>query len=315
MSRQVKVSVVMLTYNHAKYIEQAILGVLQQETSFHFELIVGNDGSSDETDRIIKRLIRENKNKLCEIVYVSHEHNVGMGKNADSVFSRAKGQYIAFCEGDDFWQEKAKVQRQVDIMEANLAATICFHAVNIVDEKNKVLQEQRWDEEIEPSFEALFIHNFIQTPSVMYRNIFNTLMLDWMMDLGAGDWIMHLRHAEKGKIVYINQVMASYRVHAGGVWSQANVTVKRLKWIAVVDAVINNLFPQYEYGLNYTKKNCLFALSTSHFFSGHLILAGKYLCRALSLKTDPPMSFWVLIKIASNKLRKEFLKTIDKIHA
>lgn len=308
MLDQIKVSVCMITYNHGKYLEQAILGVLQQETTFRFELIIGNDCSTDTTDQIVKKLIKENPNTQCEIVYISHAKNVGSALNAESVFGRARGQYMALCEGDDFWHDNTKLQQQVDVMDKNPSATICFHAISMVNSDGHRLSEQRLAEGIKPSFKELFKDNFIHTPSVMYRIIFDPLLLDWMRDLVVGDWITHLRHAEKGEIIYIDKVMASYRFHGGGVWSMIDGNARKLRWIKVVEAVIENLFPQHELGLNYTKKNCLLALSASHFRSFQIVPAFKYLYQALTLKTDPPMTLTFLVKRVLRKIQREFLK-------
>lgn len=311
MSDQIKVSVFMLAYNHDKYIEQAILSVIAQETTFTFELIIGNDSSIDQTDSVIRRLIQSNQNKKCEIVYVFHEKNIGANYNAASVFNMVRGQYMAFCEADDFWLDNKKLQLQVETLEQNQSATVCFHAVNIVDGSGRFTSEYRLEKGFQPTFRRLIQNNFIHTPSVMYRVMFKPLKLDWMMSLTGGDWISHLRHAEKGEIIYIDKVMASYRVHDGGVWSMVDESRKRLKWIQLVDAVIKNLLPQYEAGLNYSKKHCLLVLSADHFRSLQIVSGFKYLYQAVVLKTDPPMTIMTIMKRVINK----FLKNIKRANA
>jgi glycosyltransferase involved in cell wall biosynthesis len=304
MSDHIKVSVCMITYNHGQYLEQAILGVLRQKTAFKFELIVGNDCSPDNTDQLVKKLIKTNANPKCEIVYISHEKNVGSALNAESVFDSARGQYMALCEGDDFWQDTAKLQQQVDAMENNPAATVCFHAVTVVNSTGEPISESRLSPGIQPSFKALLKENFIHTPSVMYRILFKPISLVWMRGLIVGDWILHLRHAEKGDVIYINKVMASYRMHSGGLWSMINENARLLKWITVVDAVTVHLFPQQALGLNYTKKNCLFTLSANHFKAFQLSAGFKYLYQALVLKTDPPMTLVSILKRLLKRLIK-----------
>jgi glycosyltransferase involved in cell wall biosynthesis len=315
MQNQIKVSVCMITYNHDKYIEKAIASVLAQKTSFKFELIIGNDASPDTTDLIVKKMIRENKNELCEIVYVLHEKNVGMGRNSSSIFDKARGQYMALCEGDDFWSDPLKLQKQVEALTRTPSATLCFHAVSVVDGQGAHLYDQHLSPEIVPSFKALMQGNIMHTPSVMYRIMFRPLILDWMIGLPVGDWITHLRHAERGEIIYLDQVMATYRIHAGGVWSMIDERARALKWIEVVDAVIENLFPQFRHGLNYTKKVCLLKLSVSHLKSFQIAKAFDYLVEALRLKTDPSMNLMFFAKKILGKLKKIFLKIFSRARA
>ena len=112
------VSVVMITYGHEKYIEEAIQGVLMQECDFEIELIVANDLSPDYTDRVVKRIIAEHPKGSC-IKYTCHEHNLGMISNFNWSLNQTTGTYIAICEGDDYWTDPLKLQKQVDFLEKN----------------------------------------------------------------------------------------------------------------------------------------------------------------------------------------------------
>ncbi len=112
------VSVKMITYNHAPYIAQAIEGVLQQKTNFHFELVIGEDCSTDGT----REIVFEYKKKYPDIIRViTSEQNVGMKKNGYRTMKACRGKYIAFCEGDDYWHHTEKLQKQVDYLETHPA--------------------------------------------------------------------------------------------------------------------------------------------------------------------------------------------------
>ena len=106
----------MITYNHEKYIEEAILGVLRQETEFDIELIVSNDDSPDDTDKIIRRIIKEHPKAFC-IRYIKHNENIGAMPNSLHNLKLCTGRYIALCEGDDCWTDSKKLQIQIEAMQ------------------------------------------------------------------------------------------------------------------------------------------------------------------------------------------------------
>ena len=121
--KDIKVSVCMATYNHQKYIKQAIEGILMQKTDFEFELLISNDFSTDSTSQIINEIIINNPNGF-RIVFYEQEYNLGMHLNGDFLLKKAQGKYIAICEGDDFWTNPNKLQIQFDYLEQNINQSI-----------------------------------------------------------------------------------------------------------------------------------------------------------------------------------------------
>lgn len=117
-NQEVIVSVSMITYNHELYLNQAIEGVLMQQTNFMFELIIADDNSPDRTESIIKHYI-DNHPQGYLIKYFRHENNLGMNENVLFALNRSKGKYIATCDGDDYWIDPYKLQKQVDFLEEN----------------------------------------------------------------------------------------------------------------------------------------------------------------------------------------------------
>lgn len=131
------VSVVMLVYNHEKWLRQAIESILMQETYFSYELIIGEDCSTDNSRSIVKEY---EKLYPSIIVPIFNEKNLGMTRNAENVWSRAQGKYVACCEGDDYWIDPHKLQKQVDFLENNSEYSAIFHSSKIVDEDNREIQ-------------------------------------------------------------------------------------------------------------------------------------------------------------------------------
>lgn len=113
------VSVDMITYMHEAYIEQAIEGVLMQKTNFEFELVIADDCSPDNTSVIISEIINTHL-KGYRIKYFHHEKNLGMKANSIFALEQCKGKYIAVCEGDDYWTDPLKLQKQVDVLEEKI---------------------------------------------------------------------------------------------------------------------------------------------------------------------------------------------------
>src|ERR1700683_5373651 len=131
MKKAPLVSVHMVTYNHEKYIAQAIESVLLQKTKFDFELVIGEDFSDDNTRNIIKTFVLNNPGKINALL---HPYNLGLDGKNNSVetLKNCNGKYVALCEGDDFWTDPYKLQKQIDFLEENTDFSICFHNSKIL---------------------------------------------------------------------------------------------------------------------------------------------------------------------------------------
>lgn len=211
------VSICCITYNHEKYIAEAIDGFLMQETTFPFEILIGEDCSTDGTMEIINIY----KNLYPNLIKViTGDTNLGMQKNFTRIFEACGGRYIALCEGDDFWTSPHKLQRQIDFLENNSDYAICCHkSENYHQENNTVLNYfPAIEYEKDLTIYDLFQANIANTCTFVYRNQ-NIKIPLFFENFSLGDWPLHMLHAEYGKIKYLPQSMARYRVHSGGIWS------------------------------------------------------------------------------------------------
>jgi glycosyltransferase involved in cell wall biosynthesis len=209
-----KVSVVTITYNHAAYIAQALESILTQETDFPFEVIVADDCSTDSTPSIIREFAERHPDV---VVPVLRPENIGIHANFVSAAALARGDYVALCEGDDYWTDVHKLQRQSDVLDSRPDVYLCAHPVMQVWEGGEK-PDSVWpdeDERADTSFRALLRSNFVPTNSTLSRRLPDYTTLPDIMPL---DWYLHMRHARGHDVVVLDDVMGVYRRHPGGVW-------------------------------------------------------------------------------------------------
>jgi glycosyltransferase involved in cell wall biosynthesis/tetratricopeptide (TPR) repeat protein len=269
----IKVSIVCITYNHEKYISQALEGFVMQQTNFKFEVIIGDDCSTDKTPDIIQKYVDRYPDLF---VFVRRTQNLGVRKNFLDLHRRVRGQYVALNEGDDYWTNPMKLQIQVDYLDSHPECAVCFHPVLVIDEDEPKKQEifpliDQHLAGIKFNAEHLLRRNFIQTNSVMYRWQFHDLEDEGFTSyLQPGDWYNHLLHAQYGQIHMLEKVMSVYRKHPGGIWSTAKDHIARLRrWgnehIHFFRIVNHNLGHRYHFHLLFSMTNMFIDLAKEYF--------------------------------------------------
>ncbi|WP_370899356.1 glycosyltransferase family 2 protein [Chryseobacterium gossypii] len=223
------VSVVMITYGHEKYIEESINGVLSQIFNSDIELIISDDCSPDNTENVVKNIMENHPNGHW-IKYIRHEENLGAIPNFTWAISQAKGRYIAICEGDDYWTDPLKLQKQVDFLENNPDYSLIFHKIKELTTRTEKFTYPNPDSEETYTIEDLSKENFIITVSVVFRKHMDTLP-EWLKYSPIGDYPLHMLNASFGLIKYFPEEMAVYRV-GSGMWSTQNK----------VDQIVNTMF-------------------------------------------------------------------------
>jgi glycosyltransferase involved in cell wall biosynthesis len=228
------VSVVMITYGHEKYIQQAIESILIQQCNFEIELIISNDCSPDNSDAVINDIIR-NHPKSNLIQYHNHVKNIGMMNNFVFALQQAKGTYIAICEGDDYWIDSLKLQKQVDYLEENADCSLCFHPsihLNDANHEHYFIYKPVTipiDHKFVMKDAVLGGGSFITTNSMFFHQQYITILPDWFLKAPIGDLPLMLLLATKGKIGYINEVMSTYRLMSNNSWSATLQDAKKKK--------------------------------------------------------------------------------------
>lgn len=215
-------TVLTLTRDHEKYIGSCIDSVLTQKTTFPVRHVIVDDVSTDGTRPILERYARKHPS-ICP-VFMAKGRSVG--DNVRALFSRCSSTYAALCDGDDYFSDNEKLQRQVDFLEANPDCSICFHPVIVHFENRTHVDFIFPPPKMLPRsmgkryyLADLAKGNFIQTNSVVYRWRFREGVPDWFRgDICPGDWYWHMLHAETGKIGFMPRIMSVYRRHGSAMY-------------------------------------------------------------------------------------------------
>lgn len=217
----IKVSIICNTFNHENYIEEAIKGFINQKTNFKYEICIHDDASTDNTKTIILNYQNQYPDMIHAIIQTENQYSKGISVNAINS-SRARGEYIAFCEGDDYWLDPYKLQKQVDLFDKYPDCALVLHGSRIINARNK-FAKRNWlftnverslgIEEVLSSRGIVAAHN-----SYMYRNMENAFP-DFFKNLGVWDTTRCIYFALNNSIYYIPEIMSVYRVGIKGSWN------------------------------------------------------------------------------------------------
>lgn len=219
------VSVLMITYNHERFVEKAIRQVINQKCSHRFELVVADDCSTDGTRDIVLSLQREHPGIVR---VVDSEKNVGANANFARCYQACRGNYIAICEGDDYWSDELKLDKQVSYLEANPDCVVTYHDAFVVDENDTVRRPSKLPEHLKRDFSRAELAQgaFLLTLTMCFRKIFDEFPEEFFKVLNADTFLVSLL-STGGRGHYQSEILnAGYREHSGGIWSSQNDRAK-----------------------------------------------------------------------------------------
>ncbi len=229
MDKNILVSICCLTYNHKNFIKHAIDSFLQQKTNFDYEIIIHDDNSDDGTREILKKYESDFPNLIRVIYQQENIYTKGINPLAHFIFPLAKGKFLALCEGDDYWTDPNKLQKQVDILEVHPEYSMCFTARNVVDRNNQFIRLERYPQKnyttkdiidgFIPATQTIIMHN--------YRDLatFRKRYSSYPLNIRLISYYCSLM----GPIYYLDEVTACYRESGEGVWSSFDYWTKREK--------------------------------------------------------------------------------------
>jgi len=208
----------MITYNQELFVAEALESVVCQKTEFRFEVVISDDCSTDSTLSIIQSY----KQRFPDLIrIIPRAENLGMIPNFLETIRECKSKYVAFLEGDDYWTDDHKLQKQVDLLERDTTVAVCFHPVKIKNQQTGTLEKINTKKISRiTTTKDILKFNYIQTGSVVFRNTDKGVFPDWIRSLTMGDWPVHILNSLHGDIYYLPQTMGVYRVHGASGWSR-----------------------------------------------------------------------------------------------
>jgi len=226
----------MITYNHERFIAQALASVLAQRVNFDYEIVVGEDCSTDGTRDIVMDFYRRNPKRIVPFL---RSHNLGVAQNLMAALASCRGQYVALLEGDDYWTRDDKLQKQVDFLDAHPDYAMCCHRAHVLDELGTDRAGVFPLHAAGPyAIEDLLTVCFVATCTVVFRRVLVSPLPTWFNEIELGDWALFALVAVHGKIDLMDEIMAVYRVHSGGIWSSqaaASQLSQRMQTLTALD--------------------------------------------------------------------------------
>lgn len=220
------VSFICLTFNQEEYIEDAIRGFLIQKTSFPFEIIIHDDASTDSTARKIIQYTKQYPRIIKSITQKENQYSKSPNSVIKIAASLAQGEYIAFCEGDDFWIHPEKIETQIQALKKSPKIDIAFHAALIRDEKEKC-------QKISAAFDELSTidldtaissgASLMPTASIVVKKSVIDNLPHWFEKAPVGDYFIQILGSINGAI-YLPKIMSVYRMHAKNSWTSRTMS-------------------------------------------------------------------------------------------
>jgi glycosyltransferase involved in cell wall biosynthesis/RimJ/RimL family protein N-acetyltransferase len=306
-------SVFVMTYNHENYIDQALRGILMQKTNFDFEIVVGEDCSTDKTREIVQEYSDKFPGKFKLLL---HNKNIGAMANQTAVLKSCTGKYIAFCEGDDYWTDPDKLKKQVDFLEANPDYSMCFTDRMIVNSNNTVIKDTSVPVNLKKHLEAKDIIGAYTPPTqtVVFRKSYletDPCILESLKKVYNGDTFLFSYLATMGKVGYIDLISAAYRINDSGVYNNLdyyNRLKNRLNTFQTFQKSVPIEFHRYIYRDLKVTLQRLFVISwrSLKFLSGINFACSLFL---IDLKTKDISTIRAIKLLLKSILNKEYIIT------
>lgn len=236
-------TVIVTTFKHELFLKDCLLSIINQKTDFPFKVIIGEDASPDNTKDIVKDFHAKYPHIFVPILF---ENNVGSHKNFMTCLEHCNSEWIAIVEGDDFWTDPYKLQKQAEILVKNPKATLCFSLATSLIESS--LNTQKVGRVFGPEksfFKKIYtrndflISNIAPTCTVVFKREAAQSLPDWYTQWHLGDWTLYLHVLKEGTAEFLNEATACYRIHGAGVWSSISAKTKFEKQISLIKFLIN----------------------------------------------------------------------------
>lgn len=241
----ITVSVITLVYNHEHYLRKCIDGILSQKTDFKIELLIHDDASTDRSANIIKEYEACYPDLLKPIYQTENQFSKGVSIGATYIYPRVQSKYIALCEGDDYWTDPYKLQKQVDYMEKNADCYLCTHASYWEIDGELSSNGCQYEEERDLSTDEIIRNGglYLATASLLFRRELLSNRPQWMRKADVGDYPLLILGSIRGRLHFLPQKMCVYRYQVPGSWTynlrNTGINTKHLRteiaWMELFD--------------------------------------------------------------------------------
>lgn len=305
----IKVSIALVVYNHEKYLRQAIESILMQEVDFVYEIVVGDDSSTDNSRDILLEYKEKYPNKF---VLIFHEKNVGGTKNSYDIYVKARGKYMACLEGDDYWIDNRKLQKQVNFLEDNRDYLGVSHIIEARDLQGKYISRHPSSPKIvgkDATIDLFLEGYYFSSAATVYRNIFLEEHSDYSIYYKAhrhvGDLTFCMILLDKGKIKVIDEVMSVYRCrNVEGESNYNSITNVFEKYNDHIQ-LLNTINKHFEYKYDFTREYLERSTSVLLFSIKH----GEFIKFYGTFKRIPSkIKVMVCVLLPYTTIKKVFLK-------
>lgn len=241
MTNDILVSICCLAYNHENYIRDALDSFVSQKTTFKFEVLIHDDASTDNTASIIHEYEKKYPGMIKPIYQIENQHSKGVKISSSIQYPRAEGKYIAMCEGDDYWVDENKLQKQVDYLENHPECSLVVHASKLVNVRKEEM-ENSIPYNIEQDVDTETIINgggaLFSTNSMTFRRAYTEKFPDFYINAHIGDYPLTIYLSLCGKVHYFPDIMSAYRQGVPGSWTEnekKNIKQSLLNTIKMLD--------------------------------------------------------------------------------
>lgn len=280
MNDKIMVSICCLVYNHEQYLRKCLDSFMSQKTNFKFEVLIHDDASTDSSAEIIREYEKKYPEIIKPIYQKENQYSKKVKINWEYQYPRAKGKYIALCEGDDYWIDENKLQIQFDAMEKDKTAAVSVHIVRCIMENGELTNKYFPNYSIDKTvlrpceFMEMMQNDYpFQTSSYFIRSSYIRNLIkekpEFMMDSDVGDVPLMLYMITRGNIIYVDKIMSCYRLNSIGSWnSRTNSYEKKIdhyeKMIKVYQ--LFNTYSEYHFNeyIKYRILNYEFAIDRIH---------------------------------------------------